>query len=290
MKFIMQLFFLFQVFISNAQAIKSYDYAYKNKKGIWIYSVAAKKEVLALTNFGTDPSISPDGTMLAYTAYSAKGDRSVEIINLSTKKRTPLHTNCNNCYEPVWSPNGQYIAYSAFINKNWAIAIIDKDNKNMVIITRDLPSTSGYYSPAFSADSKKIILHNMETVFVMNTTGSVIDKYKISEFKDATGISSSTRFLLSPDETKFIFNSSVNEKGYDYPPNAIFVHQISNKSSLRISPKNFSCFKPILKDGMILFSAVKGHSKITDIYSMGIDGENMQTVFRNCSDFTSKLK
>ena len=128
----------------------------------------------------TDPYISPDGTKLAYTINSAKGDRQVEVMNLATKQKTLLHTNNNNCYGPVWSPDGQLVAYNAFIGNVWYICTIDKDNHTPVVITKSLNYGTGSFSPTWSADSKKIIVQNMDTIFVFSTQANLVEKIPIS--------------------------------------------------------------------------------------------------------------
>src|SRR5580700_9771685 len=86
--------------------VRSYDYAYSNTKGICVYSAANKQEVLAAKH-GDNPCISPDGTKLAYTVLSKNGDRTIGVIDLATKQKMLLNTGSNNCYGPVWSPDGK---------------------------------------------------------------------------------------------------------------------------------------------------------------------------------------
>jgi len=150
---------LFIGIIAAAQP-KTYDYAYMNKKGICVYSVANKLERLVDAK-GQDPCISPDGRKLAFTWSNKAGDRFIAVIDLATNKKAIFNTHNNNCYGPVWSPNGKYIAYNAFnVEKSdWSIAIIDSGNTSTKLLTASLQQS---FSPTWTSDSQNVVVQNME--------------------------------------------------------------------------------------------------------------------------------
>jgi TolB protein len=287
MRSIYLLILIFCAGISYGQDIKSMDYCYSVNGGIYVYSASKKKAELIVK--GTDPYLAPDGSKLAFTLNSAKGDRQVEVIDLATKQKTILHTNNMNCYGPVWSPDGQFIAYNAFINSTWFICMIDKDNHSPVVVTKMLNYGTGAYSPTWSADNKKIVIHNMDTVFVFNTKSELLEKIPIAKFADPTDITSATKFILTNDEKKIVFDCSVNEPGFEEPPGAIFVFDRQAKTTKRITPKGYWCYQTFLKGDRIYFSASKAKSKINNIYSVKPDGSDFKLELSNCSDFTAKL-
>ncbi len=287
MRYIYFLILVFAAYTSYGQDIKSFDFCYSRNGGIYIYSVS--KKMAHLVSKQTDPYISPDGNNLAYTVNNPKGDRQVEVMNLATKQKTLLHTKNSNCYGPVWSPDGQFIAYNAFIGNIWYICIIDKGNHNPVVITKSLNYGSGSFSPTWSADSKKILVQNMDTVFVFSTQAGLIEKIPISRMADQNDITSDSKFMLTSDESKIVFNCSVDEPGFKEPPGAIFVFDRKTKTTKRITPKGYWCSQPFLKGAMIYFTCSKSKSKFDNIYSVKLDGSNFKLELSNASDFTSKI-
>jgi TolB protein len=129
----------------------------------------------------------------------------------------------------------------------------------------------------------------MDSIFIFTTAASLVEKFGISSFADIIDISSDTKFLLTKDESKIIFNCSVNEPGYEGPPGAIFVFDRKMKTTKRISPKGYWFSQPFLKGDRVYFSGSKKGSQASNVYSIGIDGSGLKLELSNCSDFTSKL-
>jgi len=273
---------------------KSFDYAYMNKKGICVYSIAEKKEY-PIGKGGQNPCISPDGKKLAYTDFDKKGGRFISIIDLNTKKVIILNTNSNNCYGPVWSPNGEFIAYNIFDTQktNWSVAITDFYNSTPKFLTRQLGVC---YMPSWSYDSKNLIVQNINNVLVLNLLGNIIKTYDVSKMEDGisalmkdVGPASSDRFILTSDNKKIVFTSEVNQPNGDGgPPTSIFIYDIESKSTTRLSPKGYFAQDIIIKGDKVLITASKIKSNIGGIYSVDMDGKNFKMLFPNCFAITAK--
>jgi len=260
---------------------KSYDYCYQNNKGICVYSVADKAEQVIVKN-GSDPCISPDGKKVAYTTYSTKGDRTIAVIDLNTKKKTILNTGSSNCYGPMWSPDGKLIAYNVFNTKTskWFIAVIGVDNITPPkILTGKLEES---YMPVWLAGSKTLSVQDMSSVYVFNLSGEIIKTYKMEDISKEFSATSSDRYIFAGN--KLIFNSEVNAASdSEEPPTAIYIYDIPGKKCLRITPKEYSPYSIAIKGNQILFSAAKGKSKISNVYSIDMDGHNLKLLFKNSS-------
>lgn len=265
--------------------VRSFDYAYEKKKGICVYSVADKKETLVTQ--GHDPCISPDGTKLAYTVYSKNGNRTIGIIDLNTRQKTVLHTGSNNCFGPAWSHDGKYIAYHVFDEQkvNWSIAVIGSADGTPQAITKKQEQC---YAPAWRYDTESLIAQNLDDIFVFDLSGNIINDYKVTDVVKGMGLSSTDRVLFSPDGKKMIYTCDVDEPGYDGPPSAAFIYDISNKTSVRLSPKGYYATGVWLQGDRVLFTGGRIQSMISNVYTVGADGKNFKLLFANCSSISAK--
>ncbi|MGZ3834078.1 MAG: hypothetical protein ACXVB0_11185 [Mucilaginibacter sp.] len=267
---------------------KSYDYCYTNNKGTFAYSVADGKQIEVVRGV-SDPSISPDGTKLAYTANLKDGGRIIKVIDINTKKKIILNTQSNNCYGPVWSPDGNYIVYNVFNTQTstWSIALIDAGNVDQPKILT--AQTGQSYSPTWMSNSQNVVVQNLNNVFVLDLSGNTISNYKISDLSKSEGPSSSDRFVFTADGNKIVFSSEVNEPGFsDGPPTAIFVYDFTTKTTLRLTPKGYYGLGVIVKNNQVLFSGGKIKSKITNVYTVDLDGKNLKVLFPDCWDISAK--
>jgi Tol biopolymer transport system component len=273
---------------------KSYDYAYTNKKGICVYSVADKMEAFVIKD-GTDPCISSDGKKLAYTVNAKDGTRFIRVIDLNTKAKTTLNTNNNNCYGAIWSPDGKWIAYNVEIDNKWTIAVIDVNNTGPKVLGGKI---NDCYSPVWLTNSKGIVVQNMAKVFVLDLSGNIIISYNLKdleggmpELKDGVGESSSDKFIITNDNKKIVFSCEVNDPSIaskDGPPSAVFIYDIDNKKTSRLSPKGYVAGEVIIKGNNVLFAASKGNSPISNIYSVDMYGRNFKLLFPGCVDISAK--
>lgn len=270
--------------ISFSQVPTRFDYCYENKKGICVYSKKFKKEIVTPIK-GSWASLSPNGTEITYTQSLKNGDRNICIYSLNNSKNTILSVNSSHCYGSVWSPDGQYIAYNVLydrnMNENWGISIIDSGNHQPI----DVAFSKGFYSPSWTSDGKKILTHDMNTVFLFNLNGEIDTTYKIKEF----GGSSAEECILTPDNEKIVFDATVDEPDswhFGERPSAIFVYDIKSQKTIRISPVGYCCLSPHLDGNKIYFECLTPNSLIRNICSMDVDGKNFRIEFRDCSSFS----
>jgi Tol biopolymer transport system component len=292
MRYLFSLILTLFTSISFGQAPDTFDYCYENKKGIYVYSISEKREI-KISVVGSYPYISPDGTEVTFTESTKEGGRNICVFNLATRRKKVLNINSNNCFSSVWSPDGRFIAYNVIypeINNNWGIAVIDTGNHKPIDIIKPINNKHiGFYSPSWSADSKKFLVHNMDSIFIFNLEGTLQEKYWIKEFAG----SSASKCILTSDEKKIVFESSVDELdlwGFNESPSAIFIYDIVNKTSKRITPLSYYCSEPFLLGEKIFFNGYAPQSKIGDIYSIDLNGNNLKTEFKDCWTFSAKRK
>ncbi|MBS1564321.1 MAG: PD40 domain-containing protein [Bacteroidetes bacterium] len=277
----------------NNPPVKAYDYCYRSDNGIFLYSLADKQETRLLLN-GNDVRLSPEGTHIAYTDAGAPDlERRIGMMDLADKKLIVMDSGCHNCYGPVWSPDGNYLAYNAFIDGSWSIKCVDKDNRHPVVIARASNGQTGFFSPSWSSDSKRILVQDMSTVYMFDVNGALVRSIPMSEIDTGLSVSSSSVFLLSDKGDKLIFdNDMVEETGISGPLTAIFSYDLNAGKLTRASPKGYDCFHPVLKGDTLFFGGIKmpaPQRAKPNIYSTDLNGQHFQMVFKNRQDLSCRL-
>jgi TolB protein len=83
---------------------------------------------------GALPEISPDGTRVAFnTEGDAKNrpgpERHIAIADVASGKVTVLpNIPSDNCFGPVWSPDGKQLAFSIMADKAWQLSLVNADS------------------------------------------------------------------------------------------------------------------------------------------------------------------
>ena len=283
------LYFLALAFAFSACSLfsgkkKCFDYCYVNGKGL--YAVAYGKEPTRIFVNGSDPRLSPDGRQIAYTDIGARdGQRRIGVFDLEAGKVTIYDTACHNCYGPVWSPDGQYLVYNAWTGKRWGIKYTDRDNQHPVVLTAPTDSLMGYSSPTWSADGKKIVVQDMAAVYIYDLNGRVLQTVPFGQLDSSLSFSSATTFVLNKREDKLVYWAGMDDKsGNGEPPSAVFVHDLGLGKSVRISPKGYECWQPVLKGDTVFCNGKHAGSPKQNIYRMDLDGGHFALAYKNKTD------
>ena len=135
----------------------------KNSKDIVImdYDGYGARPLVADGGLNLAPSLSPNGTLLAYTSYRS-GNPNLYVRNLLTGAEERLTSGTGLAMAGSWSANGQYLALSHTIDSNSEIFVYDTKSKQMKRITNDWGID---VSPRFAPDGKRL-------VFVSDRAGS----------------------------------------------------------------------------------------------------------------------
>ncbi|HEY6900581.1 MAG TPA: hypothetical protein VI233_08060 [Puia sp.] len=272
----------------DAVAGKPYDYCYATGDSVFLYSKTGAKRIPV---HGTDACLSPAGTRLAYTDSTAPdGDRRIAILNLlPDTQATTLHetpaiifpdTTCRDCYGPVWSPDGRFIVYSAF-KDGWNLRCLNLRNNKSFLLAKAANAGKGIYSPTWSVDSKKIVAQDMDAVYIIGTDGHVQKTLPIREIDSSLMITTDSRFWLSKNEDWLVYDTEVDEDSTrDQMPCAIFAYELATQRRIRLTPRGYDCFRPLLRGNTVYFNAAQKNEDPYETYSVDMDGGNFKKIYR----------
>lgn len=125
-------FFLFVcVSVSALANAAERKIAYEHRDEIFVADIDGthQKKIAA----GALPEISPDGTRVAFnTEADAKTrpgpERHIAVADVASGKVTVLKDILSdNCFGPVWSPDGSKLAFSIMAEKEWRLGLVNAD-------------------------------------------------------------------------------------------------------------------------------------------------------------------
>src|SRR6266550_4709609 len=91
---------------------------------------------------GALPEISPDGTRIAFnTEGDAKNrpgpERHIAIADVASGKATVLpNIPSDNCFGPVWSPDGKQLAFSIMTDNAWHLGVVNADGSGFRVLKK----------------------------------------------------------------------------------------------------------------------------------------------------------
>jgi len=139
--------------------------------------------------FGTDPSLSPDGTKIAYCSMRETLYAQIYVMNSDgTDPKRLTNIGSGDACGPVWSHDGKKIAFYAFAmvnpRRNPNIYVMDADGSNQKRLTERA------LEPTWSPDGKQIAFaSNRDGVFqiyAMNADGSNIRRLTKHNAEDSS--------------------------------------------------------------------------------------------------------
>ena len=166
--------------------------AFERGNSVWVANVdgTAAKKIAA----GDLPNISPDGSRLAFnTNEDSKTrpgpERHIAVADLATGKVTVFKDiPSDNCFGPVWSPDGSKIAFSIMAEKEWHLGLVNADGSGFRFVKNAELKADAFGAPTWSVDGKSIFCHDLDNLYQIDLDGNVLKKWKLSEILTEAGM------------------------------------------------------------------------------------------------------
>jgi len=241
---------------------------------------------------GDWPEISPDGARVAFnTEGDAKNrpgpERHIAIADVASGKVTVLpNIPSDNCFRPVWSRDGNQIAFYIMSEGDWQIGVVKSNGGDFRFLKKAGPNNNSFWSMCWAPQDHSFFCQDLTNLYQFAVDGSLIKRWDIGKLTGGGSMSSGTRLDVSPNGRRIIFDVDLAEestrKNWDGAPPGIFVLDLETDSATRVSAKGIYAFDPqFITDDEFLCSIQKENETERSIYRVSMDGKNMKRLIKN---------
>jgi len=238
------------------------------------------------------PEISPDGARVAFnTEGDAKNrpgpERHIAIADVASGKVTVVpNIPSDNCFGPVWSRDGNQIAFYIMSEGDWRIGVVKSNGSDFRFLKKAGPNNNSFWSMCWALQDHSFFCQDLTNLYQFAVDGSLIKRWDIGKLTGGGSMSSGTRLDVSPNGRRIIFDVDLAEestrKNWDGAPPGIFVLDLETDSATRVSAKGLYAFNPqFITDDEFLFSLQKENENEPSIYRMSTDGKNLKLLIKN---------
>ncbi len=241
---------------------------------------------------GALPEISQDGTRVAFnTEADAKTrpgpERHIAIADVASGKITVLpNIPSDNCFGPVWSPDGTKLAFSIMAEKEWHLGLVNADGSGFRFVKNAGLKSEAFGAPEWARDGKSIFCHDLDNVYQIDLDGNVLKKWELSKILTDAGMNGGDRLSVSPDGKALLMDvdcgSEHERKNWDGPQPAIYKFDLASEKAVRVTGKNDFVWEPFwLSNEQFLCIIQKENENQPSIYRMSLDGKNAKLLVKH---------
>src|SRR5436305_1414279 len=257
--------------------------AYEHRDNIFVADAdgAHQKKIAA----GALPEISPDGTRVAFnTEADAKArpgpERHIAVADVASGKVTVLKDiPSDNCFGPVWSPDGSKLAFSIMAEKEWQLGLVNADGSGFRFVKNAALKNDAFGAPEWARDGKSIFCHDLDNIYQIDLDGNVLKKWELSKILTDASMNGNDRLSVSPDGKALLMDVDLGaeheRKNWDGPQPAIYKFDLATEKSTRVTGKNDFVWDPCwLTNEEFLCLIQKENEREPSLYRIPITGKN----------------
>jgi TolB protein len=264
--------------------------AYEHRDDIFVADADGthQKKIAA----GALPEISPDGTRVAFnTEADSKTrpgpERHIAVADLASGKVTVLKDiPSDNCFGPVWSPDGSKLAFFIMAEKEWHLGLVNADGSGFRFVKNAELKSDAFGAPTWARDGKSIFCHDLDNLYQIDLDGNVLKKWKLSNVLTEASMNSNDRLSVSPDGKTLLMDADTGaeheRKNWDGPQPAIYKFDLAAEKTTRVTGKNDYVWDPCcLTNDEFLCLIQRENENEPSLYRMSINGKNPKLLVKH---------
>ena len=241
---------------------------------------------------GALPEISPDGTRVA---FNTEGDsktrpgpeRHIAIADVASGKVTILkEIPSDNCFGPVWSPDGTKLAFSIMAENEWRLGVVNADGSGFRFVKNAELKSEAFGAPEWTHDGKSIFCHDLDNLYQIDLEGNVLKKWELSKILTDASMNSNDRLSVLPDGEALLMDvdcgTEHERKNWDGPQPAVYKFDLAGEKAVRVTGENDFVWEPFwLSKDQFLCIMQKENENEPSIYRMSQDGKNAKLLVKH---------
>jgi TolB protein len=195
---------------------------------------------------GIFPSISPDGTRVAFNTVEKMSDttyaRHMAVVEVTTGKVNAFKdVPSDNSYYPSWTADGKQILFTTRPHEVWNLVAINSDGANFHVLKPGVQNEVTRYSPIWARDGQSIFCQDMTNIYQLGLDGAVRAQWKIDNIVPKGDMSGDGRIDVSPDSKRLLLSIDMGEepgrKDWDGPLPALWAFDLQSQKVTRLTSK-----------------------------------------------------
>jgi len=229
---------------------------------------------------GAWPQISPDGARVAFNTDGPGNDtrRSIAVADVATGKATLFKdVPSDNCYGPVWSPDGRQIAFYIYKEDEWHIGLVDANGSHFRYLWKSDRKNHTLWSVAWAPDGQSFFAEDLDTIYQVGPDGKTLAQWSVEKTFPNGGLSSGSHLAPSPDGKSLLVDVDMGEdvtrEDWDGPPPSIWRLDLATGKAERISKPDQYLWEPAwINDREILCNGLPVGSKDFSLFRLPATG------------------